>query len=72
MRILGTGIALCVQDLGLAKTGSPKFGEEGTAFFSAGNSGKPIGFAGLFLRRQWSTQDKFCPVNGTLGSHDTG
>jgi hypothetical protein len=57
MGIFGTGITQCAQEFGLLKAGLPKLGQEGAAFLSAGNSGKPVGFIGLSLCWERFSQD---------------
>ena len=52
VRIFRPGVAQGTQQPRFFKANGAKLSQESAAFLSPGNSGKPVGFAGLGLSRQ--------------------
>ena len=57
-RVDRPGVAYGAQNGGFAKSGGSEFLEEGTAFFSARYSGKPVGLTGSVSPRERLPQDQ--------------
>jgi hypothetical protein len=61
-----------MQQPHFSKTHSTKLSQESAAFLSPGNSGKPVGFAGLDLRRQRLAHNKLGGINRATWLHHAG
>ncbi len=69
-RVFCPRVSQCPQDASFPESGSHEFIEEAAGFLCACNSGKPIGFVQLFLRKR-SGDDQFCGIYGSAAPHDS-
>lgn len=72
LRVFGTGIAQCPQDMSLSKASPVELSQKGHAFLGPGNSGKPVGFTLLNLGGERFAQDNFGGINRATRPHYTG